>query len=120
LQLKLLYHFEYNVVGFLINEVEVVWKGKIKKVSLVEQVPADGEEIVAVSRYWLTNALGMKVFIKATSRDLAQLACDEYYGKNFYKVNSNGDKPKGDVTVRASGTRRGQQQANQKSRILNS
>lgn len=104
-----------------LNEVEVVYQGKIKKVSLIEQVPSDGEDIKKLAKYFVNNAFGMKVYIKAATRDLAQLAVDTYYGKGFYKVNSEtGDSPKGDITVRAVATRRGQSVQRNKSKILNS
>jgi hypothetical protein len=104
-----------------LNEVEVVWEGKIKKVSLIEQVPDADEDIKKLAKYFIKNAFGKIVYVKAATRDLAQLAVDEYYGKNFYKVHSEtGDSPKGDVTCRSVGTRRGQAQASLKSRILNS
>lgn len=104
-----------------LNEVEVMWEDKIKKVSMIEQVPDADEDIKVLSRYWIKNAFGMKVYVKANCRDLAQLAVDKYYGSGFYKVNSDkGDSPKGDVTVRCVATRRGQSVQRNKSKILNS
>jgi len=105
-----------------INEVEVMWENKLKKISLVEQVVEDEEdEIKALSRYFIKNAFGTKVYIKANTRDLAQLAVDAYYGRGFYKVHSDkGDSPKGGVTVRCVATRRGQAVQRSKAKILNS
>ena len=38
--------------------------------------------------YYITNALGFKVFFKCRSRVKAQETCDMIYGKGAYKVNS--------------------------------
>lgn len=107
-------------MNLIITEVSVVWQDKEKKVSLIEQIPDGDEEIKGLSRFWFRNALGNKVFIKASCRDLAQLAVDTEYKKGFYKVNSDGEKPKGDVTVRAVATRKGVYKNAQRTKILNS
>lgn len=108
-------------MNLVITEVSVVWQDKEKKVSLIEQIPDGDEEIKGLSKYWIRNALGNKVYIKANCRDLAQLAIDTEYKKGFYRVNSDkGDSPKGDVTVRATAYRKGQTAQRNKAKILNS
>ena len=104
-----------------LHEVSVVWEEKEKIVTLVEQIPDDGEEILPLAKYHILNAFGKKVFIKAKCRELAQLAVNEYYGSGHYTVRCDkGDSPKGDVTVRATAYRKGQTVQRNKARILNS
>jgi len=108
-------------MNLILTEVEVMWEGKIKKVSLIEQILEADEVDKPLSKYNIVNAFGNKVYIKANNRELAQLAVDTEYRKGHYRVSSDkGDSPKGDVTVRATAFRKGQQQQMQKSRILNS
>lgn len=104
-----------------LHEVSVVWEEKEKIVTLVEQIPDDGEDILPLAKYHIKNAFGREIFVKAKCRELAQLAVDEFYGKGFYKVRCDkGDSPKGDVTVRATAYRKGQTVQRNKARILNS
>lgn len=104
-----------------LHEVSVMWEDKEKIVTLVEQIPDDGEEILPLAKYHIKNAFGREIFIKAKCRELAQLAVDNFYGKGFYRVRCDkGDSPKGDVTVRAVATRKGAYKNAQRAKILNS
>lgn len=108
-------------MNLILTEVEVVWEDKTKKVSLIEQILEADEIEKPLSKYYILNAFGNKVFIKANNRELAQLAVDTEYRKGHYRVSSDkGDSPKGDVTVRCVATRRGQAVQRSKAKILNS
>ncbi|AYD82421.1 hypothetical protein Aci011_015 [Acinetobacter phage vB_AbaM_B09_Aci01-1] len=38
--------------------------------------------------FWIKNAMDFMTYFKATTREKAQEACDELFGKGRYKVNS--------------------------------
>ena len=56
-----------------------------------------------VSSYFVRNCLGQRVYFKTRSREIAQLTCDDLYGKSHYLISSGKmQKNSGTNTVRAS------------------
>jgi len=45
------------------------------------------------SRYYIMDAFGFHVYVKARARDKAQAIVDEVYGKGFYKIRFVGLEP---------------------------
>ena len=103
-----------------IEEVDLLLSGVKKTVALhfVEDVLGIVKDI---SKYYVIDALGRRVYIKTNNRTIAQDVADAYFGKNKYLVRCSGlEKISGTPNVRATESRRGQYVQRQKARVLNS
>lgn len=59
------------------------------------------------SSFFIKNALGEYVYFHTRSRDVAQEECDKIYGKGHYRIGASKlSKPKGDLTVTGTATRK--------------
>lgn len=67
----------------------------------IEMIVCESPE-EAPSNFYILNCLSQAVFFKTKSREKAQQACDEEYGKGFYKIRVIDLMAKGgkDVTAR--------------------
>lgn len=107
-----------NSNSVIIQEVELLVGGIKKKIPLhfVEVGFELGKDI---SKYYVIDAFGRRVYVKTNNRLLAQEVVDEWFGANKYTVRCSGiEKISGEVTVRASEFRKNQNQQRQKAKIL--
>lgn len=60
------------------------------------------------SKWYIVNALGFRVYFCCRSREDAQNACDQEYGKNKYRIKTTStSKPKGDISARGTNSAKG-------------
>ena len=104
-------------MDIVIEEVEAMVGGKPKKISLYF---VEGELEKDLSKYYIIDAFGRRVFIKTKDRMIAQEVVNLYFGNNKYTVKCGGlEKISGTPNVRATEFRRGQAQQRLKAKILN-
>jgi hypothetical protein len=67
-----------------------------------------GEEFHEPSKFFVRDGLGDHVYFHCRTRDAAQAACDEMYGKGKYLIRTTATiKPRGDVSARGTNSRKG-------------
>lgn len=104
-----------------VEQVNIVVVGKKKTIAVHFVTLESDEEWPNLSKYYFTDALGRRAFVKTNNRSIAQQTVDEMMGKGKYRVVcTTGEKGDGSVTCRATEYRKGQMVQRQKARILNS
>jgi hypothetical protein len=83
-------------------------KTKEIKITIVDMSELAHDDFKHPAKFFIINALGMCVYIHVRTRQEAEDYITKEYGKGFYKLRTSSiEKPKGEVSVSGSNTRRG-------------